>query len=486
MRLSNKSLQERSSLDTGVSSYPRDQLEPGIVHLGLGAFHRAHQAVFTERVVSSGDLRWGIVGVSLRSSDTAEALSPQDCLYSVCVRDSEKESIEVIRALVACHVAPTDTSSILTAMTDSRCHLVSLTITEKGYFRSPANGDLLADDAAVRYDIENISAPRTAIGFIVRALALRCDAGVGPFTVLSCDNLPANGDATRKVVLQLAHEIDPELAKWIADEVAFPNTMVDRIVPKTSDADKIGISDLLGLVDAWPVVTEPFSQWVIEDRFCAPRPMWETVGATLVNDVGPYESAKLRMLNASHSALAYLGLLAGYRTVDEAVQQPDIAHLILTMLRQEVEPTLSLPGLSDYRKSLLNRFNNVSLKHTLQQIAMDGSQKIPQRWLTTISACISDGIGVPCLTFALAGWIAYLRKSGSGADSDEVNDPLFETLMEAVIRVPADVAVTRVLNLGMFSGQMQIVRDHLSSDLICNLQQIEKAGVIRALSSLDI
>jgi fructuronate reductase len=474
-RLSNETL---GDLKDGVitSSYSRDQLQPGIVHLGLGAFHRAHQAVFTERAIARGDLRWGIVGVSLRSPDTADALGPQDGLYTVCVRDSGKQSQEVIRALLRCLVAPQDTNAVLDSMADPRCHIVSLTVTEKGYLRNPGNGDLLVDDPAVIADLKNIETPKTAIGFIVRALALRRQAGVAPFTVLSCDNLPANGEATQKVVLQFARILDADLARWIASEVSFPNTMIDRIVPRTSDEDREQISADLGVDDAWPVVTEPFSQWVVEDRFCGPRPVWEDVGATLTGDVARYENAKLRMLNASHSALAYMGLVAGLETVDQAIAEPEMRRLVLTMMAREVEPTLSAPRLSAYRSSLVTRFQNSSLKHTLRQIAMDGSQKIPQRWLMTIAACISMGVKVPCLTFALASWIVYLRKSESPS-----SDPILDTLRSAVTGASVEHVVAQLLALDMFSAHAHLIHVRLLTDLKLYITQIEALGIQRAL-----
>jgi fructuronate reductase len=447
MRLNNASLSALSTSDAvSVPAYDRQALAPGIVHLGLGAFHRAHQAVYTDTVLAAGDTRWGIVGISLRQPDTRDALVPQDNLYTVSVRDARGEQLRVIGALTASLVAPEQPQAVLNAMADSRCHIVSLTVTEKGYCYDPASRALCLDHPDIVHDLAHPVAPRSAIGFIVRALALRRAAGLAPFTVLSCDNLPSNGVTTRGMVLSFAAQIDSGLAEWIARCGAFPNSMVDRIVPKTTQEDLAHVAAQLGMHDAWPVMTERFSQWVVEDKFVGPRPRWEDAGALIVPDAEPYEHAKLRMLNASHSTLAYLGALIGYDTVDQAMADPQLADFVERMLAEEIEPTLSRPGLPAYRAELLARFRNPALKHKLQQIAMDGSQKLPQRLLGTIRTRLATGACCERLCFALAGWFHYLAGCDEAGRTYVISDPLAETLHAAATCAPEPLARVNALS----------------------------------------
>lgn len=414
-----------------VPAYDRTLLLPGIVHLGLGAFHRAHQAAYTEAILASGDLRWGIVGVSLRQPDTRNALVPQDNLYTLAIRSAQGERLRVIGALSATLVAPESPAAVLAAMSDARCQIVSLTVTEKGYCHDPASRALVFAHPDIVHDLAQPETPRSALGFIVRALQQRKKSGLPPFTVLSCDNLPSNGDTTRGLVLSLAEKIDPALAAWIAELGAFPNAMVDRIVPKTTDADRLDIASKLGVEDAWPVMTEEYTEWVIEDRFAGPRPAWERAGVTMVSDARPYEHSKLRMLNGSHSSLAYLGILIGYLTVDQAMQDAHLTQFLERMMQSEIAPTLSRPGLDSYRRDLLARFRNPSLNHQLHQIAMDGSQKLPQRLLGTIRDRLAENLPIACLGFAIAGWFHYLKEHTDGGTSYVMSDPLAAMLRTA-------------------------------------------------------
>lgn len=435
MRLNQNILSALADRGLATPAYERSAVQPGIVHLGLGAFHRAHQAVYTEAVLAAGDLRWGIIGVSLRQADTRDALAPQDNLYSVCARDGAGQRLQVVGALLATLVAPEDPAAVLAAMADPRCHLVSLTVTEKGYCHDPATRTLRFGHPDIAHDLAHPAAPRSAPGFIARALALRRAAGAAPFTVLSCDNLPANGDTTRALVLALAGAFDPALAGWIAANVTFPNCMVDRIVPRSTDADRAAIAAALGCDDAWPVLTEPFSQWVLEDRFCAGRPAWENAGAHFAADVHPYELAKLRMLNASHSCLAYLGVLAGYETVDACVGDAALRELVDAMWRREIEATLPpLPGfdLGLYRQQLMARFSNPSLRHRTAQIAMDGSQKMPQRILGTIGDLLRTGRRCDRLALAVAAWMRYLDGVDEQGRAYAIDDPLAPALRQLV------------------------------------------------------
>ncbi|WP_144147576.1 mannitol dehydrogenase family protein [Paraburkholderia sp. BCC1884] len=489
MRLNNDSmasLAARAAGEISVPAYRRASLEAGIVHLGLGAFHRAHQAVYTEHVLRAGDHRWGIVGVSLRRADTSQALAPQDNLYTVDVRDGATDSFQVIGALITSLVAPQSPAAVLEAMTDPHCHIVSLTITEKGYCRNPASGTLQFDHPDIAHDLVDAAAPRSAIGFVVRALAQRRAGGLRPFTVLSCDNLPSNGDTMRSLTLAFAREVDVALAGWIEREGAFPNTMVDRIVPFTTDADRLRVAAQLGADDAWPVMTEPFSQWVIEDRFAGPRPAWERAGATLVDDARPYEQAKLRMLNGAHSALAYLGSLIGYDTVDQAIAAPAMLNFVESMLRDEVEPSLSRPALASYRAELFTRFRNAALDHRLHQIATDGSQKLPQRWLESVRANLKSGAPTERLAFALAGWIVYLGGRDETGRAYKIADPLADTLHEAACatsHADASAAVQAVFAIESIFGQDLRAQPPFTAQVVRHLDAIRAQGVVKAMDA---
>jgi fructuronate reductase len=432
VRLSNDRLRDLPST-VARPGYDRSRMQTGIVHIGIGAFHRAHQSVYTDAVLAGGDLGWGIVGASLRSVDTRDALAPQDGLYTVAVRDGGGERLSVIGSSTGLLVAPENPQALLAAMTDPQVKIVSLTVTEKGYCHSPASGELDEAHPDIRHDLASPHLPRSAIGFIVEAIAHRRAARVRPFTLLSCDNLPANGRTLKRVVSRFAALRDADLGRFVAGEIACPSTMVDRIVPATTDADRAAVSRALGMEDAWPIMTEPFSQWVIEDDFPAGRPAWEMAGATFVSDVDPYELMKLRLLNGSHSTLAYLGYLAGHETVSDTIAAPGFATLVRSMMDEEVTPTLPrLPGidLEAYKADLLARFRNPALRHRTWQIAMDGSQKLPQRLLGTIRDRIAAGAPFARLVLGVAAWIRYAAGTDEKGARIDVRDPLAETMRE--------------------------------------------------------
>ena len=383
MRLSDGTLAGLPA-DVDRPRYARPEVTPGIVHLGIGAFHRAHQAVYVDDALAAGERDWGIVAASLRSPETRDALGPQDGLYTLAVRSAAGESLRVMGSVLDVRVAPEDPDGLIAAMTDPRVRIVTLTVTEKGYCHDPATGTLNEDHPGIRADLARPQRPGTAPGFLAEALRRRRAAGTAPFTVLTCDNLPANGTTVRRVVSRYAALLDRDLGAYVADRVAFPATMVDRIVPATTPTDTAAIAARLGVADAWPVIAEPFSQWVIEDRFPQGRPAFEAYGAELVADVAPYETMKLRLLNGSHSTLAYLGYLAGYETIADTMADTSFRRLVRGLMDEETGPTLDLPPGADvgrYKDALIARFANPALRHRTWQIAMDGSQKLPQRLL---------------------------------------------------------------------------------------------------------
>ncbi len=412
-------------------AYDRSGIATGIVHLGLGAFTRAHQAVYTDDVLAAGDRRWGMLGASLRSPATRDALAPQNSLYTVAVRDAEAERLRVIGSLTGQLVAPENPRALIAAMAAPSVRIVSLTVTEKGYCHDPATATLREDHPDVLHDLTNPHASRSAPGLIVAALAQRRAAGIAPFVVLSCDNLPANGRSLRKVLLRFAELADREHARYLADHLVCPSTMVDRIVPATTDEDRARISATLGLDDAWPVITEPFSQWVIEDRFPSGRPDWEAAGAQFTNDVAPYELMKLRLLNGAHSSLAYLGYLSGCQTVAAAMAEPAIAAFVQRLMHDEVTPVLSVPPGADveaYQRALIERFRNPALQHRTWQIAMDGSQKLPQRLLGTIRDRLARGLPIPLLALGVAAWMRYVTGKDEAGRPIDVRDPLADEI----------------------------------------------------------
>jgi fructuronate reductase len=391
---------------------------PGIVHFGIGAFHRAHMAVYTDDAMNAGDGDWGITGVSLRSPSVAEQLNPQDGLYTVTERSAAGSGVRLIGAVQRVIVSHQDTEAVVAAIASADTHIISFTITEKGYCRA-ADGSLdltLSDEASV-------------YAYLASGIRRRKEARLSGLTLLSCDNLASNGAQLERLMGEyLAHNAR-DLLDWFTANCTCPSTMVDRIVPATTDADRAEIEALLGMRDEAAVVTEHFSQWVIEDNFAGPRPAWEKHSAQITNDVHAYEAAKLRMLNGAHSALAYLGLQRGHEFVHQAIADSELAQLIDRLMREEAATSLTpAPGqdLAAYADALKERFENPALNHRLIQIAMDGSQKIPQRWLETLAFHQKRDRQCPAILAGIAAWLCHIRGDNGAAD-----DPLAAILQMA-------------------------------------------------------
>jgi fructuronate reductase len=426
-RLSASTL-HRAAPNVRLIGYDRAGLRGGIVHLGLGAFARAHLAEYTDDALAHEPGDWGITGVSLQRPDQRDRLAPQDGLYAALQRDGAGVQARIIGCVQRVLVAPESPSAVITAMADPACRIVTLTVTEKGYCHDPASGRLDFEHPEIRADLANAAAPRSAVGFITAALERRRAAGLLPFTVLSCDNLPHNGRLLAGLVDEFARRRNPSLADWIAATGAFPSTMVDRIVPATTNADIASTAEILGLVDLAAVVHEPFRQWVIENRFVLPsRPAWEAVGAQFVTDVAPYERMKLRVLNAAHSAIAYLGYLSGRETVVEAVSDSVLRRFVLDLWREEIIPVLMAPpgiNLLAYSDRLMRRFENPAILHRTWQIATDGSQKLPQRLLDTIRERLADNLPIARLAHVVAAWIRFVGGIDEAGKAIDVRDPL--------------------------------------------------------------
>src|SRR5688572_20106384 len=355
--------------DVARPAYDPTRVRVGIVHLGLGAFHRAHQAVYTDDVLA-GDPRWGILGVSMKTPRATAALSAQRGLYTVLTKEAASTSARVIGALRETAFALDDAASLVTRIANPDVGVVTLTVTEKGYCRDAAGGlDFAHPDVA--HDVLHSESPRSAIGLIVAALDARRTNSGAPINIISCDNLPANGRVLERLVADLASRRGADLTSWIAANVAFPMTMVDRIVPATTPADALDVEQRIGMHDAAPVVAEPFGQWVIEQRFTAPLPDWGSAGATIVRDVEPFETMKLRMLNGSHSTLAYLGFLAGHATIAAAATDPRLRRFVERQMIDEIAPSLHAPPgvrTGDYARALMHRFTNPALPHRTAQV----------------------------------------------------------------------------------------------------------------------
>lgn len=396
--------------------YDRDKQRIGIVHFGIGAFHRAHQAWYTDLAMDAGSRDWAICGISLRSRDVADRLNPQDGLFSVTERSGGEAATRVVGAVREVLFAAENESEVLARIASPDCRIVSFTVTEKGYARNESGG----------LDLEKAKA--SFYPLLCRGLKQRQERGLPGVTLLTCDNLAENGRILARLVHEWISARDPELDKWFGKTCTVPSTMIDRIVPRTTSEDLDDLELQLGVQDAAGVFTERFSQWVIEDEFAAGRPTWERCGAQLVEDVTPYETAKLRMLNGAHSMLAYCGLRKGYRFVHEAVMDEELSTLAHRLMIEEAAPSVSpAPGqdLEAYARELMKRFSDPALRHELAQIAMDGTQKIPQRWLETVEWKLANGGSAPAIAAALDGWLWHLE------DGRFVDDPRAEDLRRA-------------------------------------------------------
>jgi fructuronate reductase len=467
-------------------TYNREATGAGIVHLGVGAFHRGHQAWYTEKVLNQCGGDWGIVGASLRSSTVHQQLQPQDCLYTVLERDSENQKVQLVGAIKDIIVAPEHPGRLLTLLSAESIKVVTLTITEKGYCYDFSSDDLDWDNPDIIHDLFKFPfQPKTAIAYLVAALRER-RAKQLPLTLISCDNLPANGKVLKRVVTAFAAKIDSSLADWIESSVAFPCSMVDRIVPATTDEDIQDVNKLLGVEDKAVVVTEPFSQWIIERDFKTDIPGWDKVGALYVDDVTPFEEMKLRLLNGSHSIIAYLGYLAGFDYVHQVIAHPVFERFIRRYMDEIAGPTLSIPAgfdLAAYKEQLIQRFANKSLNHKTSQIAQDGSQKISQRWLSCLRENLEQGRDISLLVLAIAGWIRYLQGHRDNNETYEIIDPLSDKLV-AIARQHTESLdlVKNILAVEQVFGGLNDQVSDLAAQMSDFHKQIEKHGVIEVLT----
>jgi len=461
----------------------------GIVHFGLGAFFRAHVGIYIDEAMKAAGGDWGVVGVSLVRPDQRDRLAPQDFAYTAVELGPEGETTRLVDVVQDVIVAREDPARLLDLLADPGLRIVTLTVTEKGYCHEPATGALNRAHPDIAHDLAHPEAPRSAPGYLVRGLARRRAAGLPPFTVLTCDNLPQNGRMVRGVVLELAHLIDPTLADWIKDEGRFPATMVDRIVPATSAQDIDRLAARTGVYDAAPVLHEPFRQWVVEDDFVGhARPDFAAAGVEMVADVTPFEDMKLRCLNGTHSALAYLGYLSGHETIAEAVADPVLARFIRHLWSAEILPSLQAPpnvDLAAYTDALFARYTNPAIRHRTWQIAMDGSQKLPQRILATLAENLAAGREARGLTLVVAAWIRYVGGVDETGAAIDVRDPMAERLRALSEANPdATARVTAFLGLREVFPKALADTPTFAADLARALAALEQYGAQAAVAEV--
>ena len=421
----NLSEEELKKLPRPIRKEPA--ITPRIMHLGPGAFFRSFVASLIDEVNRNDVEKWGIIAVSLNSESTFNQLVGQDLVFNALSMSSKKKQVQQISSISDFSVAKKEGKSVLDVLSNEQIEIVSFTITEKGYHYNSDKKELDFGNQNIIDDLGNPQTPKTAVGFLVAGLRERYINGKTPFTVLSCDNLPNNGAVVKKIVLDFAQKIDPSLAKWISKEVSFPSSMVDRITPATKDQDIINFAEEYGVYDPALVVHEEFFQWVIEDNFSVGRPKFELAGIQMVSNVELHEKMKLRCLNGTHSALAYLGYLAGCNTIAECIFDDSMGNYIQYLWEKEIIPTLETPegeDLNDYCSELLQRYQNPAIEHRTWQIAMDGSQKLPQRILETVSDLLKHQRNFQGLALAIAAWIKYVTGKDVNGNMIDVRDPL--------------------------------------------------------------
>lgn len=429
MKLNQQKLHRLAS-EVQLPAYSLNDTRQGIAHIGVGGFHRAHQAYYTDALMNTGEaLDWAICGVGLRAEDRRARgdLKEQDYLFTLFeLGDGDDTEVRVIGAIRDMLLAEDDAQALIDKLADPQIRIVSLTITEGGYCIDDSNGEFMAHLPQIQHDLAHPESPKTVFGFLCAALEKRRAAGISAFTVMSCDNLPHNGAVTRKALLAFATLRNSNLCSWIDANVSFPNAMVDRITPMTSTAHRLQLADKHGVDDAWPVVCEPFVQWVLEDKFVNGRPAWEKVGVQFTDDVSPYEEMKIKLLNGSHLALTYLGFLKGYRFVHETMNDPLFVRYMRAYMDLDVTPQLApVPGidLTDYKNTLVARFSNQAIADQLERVCSDGSSKFPKFTIPTINRLIADGQETKRAALVVAAWALYLKGVDENGDTYSIPDP---------------------------------------------------------------
>jgi mannitol 2-dehydrogenase len=431
--------------DVARPGYDRDDVTTGVVHFGVGGFHRAHQALFHDRLMNEGKaLDWGICGVGVMPADERmrDVMRDQNGLYTLVEKHADGSlDARVIGSITEYLFAPDDPEAVVEKLADPATRIVSLTVTEGGYNLDDTTGEFVEDDPGVAHDLEPGATPKTVFGLVTEALRRRREREITPFTVMSCDNLQGNGTLARTAFTAFARLREQELGDWIEREVRFPNGMVDRITPATTDEDIEEVNRRFDVEDRWPVVCEPFIQWALEDAFSAGRPPYEEVGVQVVDDVEPYELMKLRLLNASHQAIAYFGYLCGYRLVHDAARDPLFEDLLARYMDEEATPTLSpVPGvdLDDYKRTLIERFSNPGVRDTVPRLCAESSDRIPKWLLPVVRAQLKSGGEITRSAAIVASWARYAEGVDEDGEAIEIVDRRAEKLTEIAKRQRED------------------------------------------------
>ena len=470
-------------------TYLDSDTQHGIAHFGVGGFHRAHQAFYTDALMDQGrDLDWSICGIGLRPEDrkVRDDLAGQDYLYTLFeLGDSDDTQSRIIGSISNMLLAEDSIQAVIDKLASPHIRIVSLTITEGGYCIDDSTGEFMAHLPQIQQDLAQPHAPRTVFGVLCAALAQRRANHTPAFTVMSCDNLPHNGNVARKALLAFAALSNPDLHDWIAANVSFPNAMVDRITPMTSNAHRLQLHDQLGIDDAWPVVCEPFIQWVLEDKFSNGRPAWETVGVQLTDDVTPYEEMKIKLLNGSHLALTYLGFLKGYRFVHDTMNDPLFVAYMRAYMDKDVTPQLApVPGidLTAYKNTLVQRFSNQAIADQLERVCSDGSSKFPKFTVPTINRLIADGAELKRAALVVAAWALYLKGVDETGQTYAIPDPRAEFCQALV--ADDELIVQRLLGVEEIFGTAIAQSAEFVAAFEWCLNSLREVGVSGTLESL--
>ncbi|WP_433771240.1 mannitol dehydrogenase family protein [Pseudomonas putida] len=488
MKLNKQNL-NRLAPEVVLPSYSLSDTRQGIAHIGVGGFHRAHQAYYTDALMNLGEgLDWAICGVGLRAEDrrARDDLQGQDCLFTLFeLGDNDDTEVRVIGSIRDMLLAEDDAQALIDKLADPQIRIVSLTITEGGYCIDDSNGEFMAHLPQIQHDLANPAAPKTVFGFLCAALVKRRAAGTPAFTLMSCDNLPHNGAVTRKALLAFAALRDGDLRDWIEANVSFPNAMVDRITPMTSTEHRLQLADQHGVDDAWPVVCEPFVQWVLEDKFVNGRPAWEKVGVQFTDDVTPYEEMKIKLLNGSHLALTYLGFLKGYRFVHETMNDPLFVRYMRAYMDLDVTPQLAaVPGidLTDYKNTLVERFSNQAIADQLERVCSDGSSKFPKFTIPTINRLIADGRETRRAALVVAAWALYLKGVDENGETYTIPDPR-ATFCQALVADDALITQRLLAVEEIFGTAIPRSAEFVAAFEWC-CDSLRKVGVTRTLERI--
>lgn len=472
--------------EVSVPAYDRSKVKTGIVHVGIGGFHRAHQAFYTDQLLAEhGVTDWGICGIALLDHDKRiyDTLVDQDGLYNLMITAADGTThTKVIGSIVEYLFAPENPDAVIEKMAHPDVKIITLTITEGGYNFNPATGKFMPENPAIQADIVNPEKPATIFGYLTQAIKRRKERGLKGITIQSCDNIQQNGVVAKEMLLAYITLAAPGLLNWVKENISFPNAMVDRITPVTSQEAIDLLDTQFGIADAWPVVCEPFCQWIIEDDFINGRPDWNLVGAQFVKDVHPYEKMKIRLVNGGHVALGFTGYLNGYTFVYETMADPVFFNFVKDFLDEEATPILDeVPGIDveEYKKTLMQRFSNPYIKDQLTRIFSESSAKIPKFLMPTINDQLVKGVSLKRAALILAAWCHYLEKTAIKEVQDEMKQLLIKEATESIKGNPL-----AFLKIASIFGDIA-EKEEFAFQYLLFLNGIRKEGVAKVINTID-